>query len=309
MKSFLNTATVISMSFTFASAQSVPRTIGGVPVQMVLTAEPFHGSEVPPIKRGDVRVMQDKSNLPVTEWVSLQDDMAGLELYVLIDEKVDPSAAARFDEIRNFISSQAPTTAVGVAFMENGLANIVQAPTKDHALAAKVLRLPLGTMSASDNPFYSLSALINCWSAGSPRRDVLIVTDGVDRFEDVGGASMYLDLAIEDAQRAGVQVFCLYAPGHSSHSPALVHGGQAFLAQLAEESGGEAYFKEGGPSPSFDPYLAALAKQLAHQYLVTFRAAPVAGQAFQRVTFTTQLPNVELISAHGFYLNAEERER
>ncbi len=312
MKTLLNTAAVISMSFTLASAQSALKVVGGeraVPVQMVVTAEPLYGSAVPLINPGDIRVLQDQTNLPVTELVSLQGDKAGLELYILIDEKVNPNPAARFDEIRRFVASQAATTAVGIAYMHNGEAKIVQTPTKDHARAAQALVPPTGNVSAMADPFNSVSALINGWSAGALRREVLVVTDGVDIFENVGYANMFVDIAVADAQHAGVQVFCFYAPGggHASHSPALIRGGQAYLAQLAEETGGEAYFNsnELEPSPSFEPYLADMTRHFAHQYRTTFLASPVAGHAFRRVTFTTPIPNVEVTSAHGFYLDPE----
>ncbi len=125
---------------------------------------------------------------------------------------------------------------------------------------------------------------------------------------------MYLDVAIADAQRAGVQVFCVYAPaaGHSGHSPALIQGGQSYLARIAEETGGEAYYKAGEPSLAFDPYLADVAEHLAHQFRVTFLAAtdareptPAEGDGFRRVAFRTQIPNVELVSAHGLYLKTK----
>ena len=200
-----------------------------VPVRMVVTAEPLYGSAVPLIDKSDIRASQDQTSLPVTELVSLQGDQAGLELYILIDEKVNPSPAARFDEIRRFVASQAATTAVGIAYMHNGEAKIVQTPTKVHARAAQALVPPTGSTSAMADPFNSLSELINGWSAGALRREVLVVSDGVDVFENVGYANMFVDIAVQDAQRAGVQVFCFYAPsaGHASHSPALIRGGQA----------------------------------------------------------------------------------
>ena len=319
-KMFFENALVVSVSLTLASAQSFLHGPAGerpVPVQMVVTAEPLDASQVPSIDRANVRALQGQTQLPVTEWLPLKGDMAALELYVLIDERVDPSATGRFDELRSFISSQATTTAVGVAYMNRGEARIVQIPTKDHARAAKAIRPPSGDNSAEANPFTSLSALTNGWSTGAPRREVILVTDGIDVFEDVGGASMYLDIGVADAQRAGVQVFCIFAPstGHAGHSPALIHEGQAYLAQLAEETGGEAYFNlnEGEPSISFDPYLADVGRHLAHQYRVTFLATPVAGrpllggeEGFQQVALRTALPTVELTSAHGFYLKAAE---
>jgi hypothetical protein len=80
----------------------------------------------------------------MTEWVSLQGDMANLELYVLIDEKVTSDSAARIEEIRLFIAFQAPSTAVGIAYRHNGDVHVIQTPTTDHLGAAKALKQPRG---------------------------------------------------------------------------------------------------------------------------------------------------------------------
>ena len=58
MKTLLNTAAVLFMSFTLASAQSGLKVVNvsAVPVQMVVTAEPLYGSTVPLISPGDVGV-------------------------------------------------------------------------------------------------------------------------------------------------------------------------------------------------------------------------------------------------------------
>ena len=141
MKTFLNTAAVVSMSFTLTSAQSVPQALAGqraVPVHMVVTAESLSGGQVPSINRSDVRVLQGHTGLPVTEWLPLQGDMAALELYFLIDERVDPSATARFEELRRFISSQPATTAVGVAYMDTGEARTgARAPDAENRFGAR----------------------------------------------------------------------------------------------------------------------------------------------------------------------------
>nr|QST87828.1 hypothetical protein [uncultured organism] len=206
----------LSFALVFGQGQRFRRgatDTSAVPVQIVVTAKASTGRELPPLSHADLSVVLDEANRPVTECVALQDDSAGLELYVLIDEKVKPAATAGFDELRRFVSSQAAATAVGIAYMHNGEAEIVLTPTKDLARAAKALRLPSGNTSFLANPFNSLSALINGWSTGAARREVVVVTDGVDTFGDIGAASTYLENAIQDAQRAGVQVFSIYAPG------------------------------------------------------------------------------------------------
>jgi hypothetical protein len=292
------TVMAVSMfgSIAFAQTQAA-----GVPVHMLVTAEPVQGSAVPAISRGDVAVWQGRTRLPVTEWLPLQGDQAGLELYILIDERVDPNQAALFEQLRRFISDQPPSTAVGIAYMFNGEAHIARTPTQDHKLAAEALRVSSGSESAAASPFMSLSALVHGWSSGAPRREVLAVTDGIDRFGDFGDLNMYVGQTVADVQRAGVVVFCLYAPslGHAAHSSALIRWGQTYLGQVAEETGGEAYL-----SGSIDLFLADLNKHLAHQYQVTFLAPPTTGAGFQAVRFTTGVPNVDLLSAYGFYGHA-----
>jgi hypothetical protein len=44
----------------------------GVPVSMVVTLEPHHGSEAPGISSGNVTVYEDRARAQVTDWVPLQ---------------------------------------------------------------------------------------------------------------------------------------------------------------------------------------------------------------------------------------------
>ena len=102
-----------------------------------------------------------------------------------------------------------------------------------------------------------------------------MVTSGVD---PLGGgiSNPYLDAAIEHAQRAGIVVYAIYTPGagHSGHSYWRMNWGQNHLAQIAEETGGEAYMLGFGPPVSIDQYLADIAQHLAHQYVVSFLIPP-----------------------------------
>jgi hypothetical protein len=108
----------------------------------------------------------------------------------------------------------------------------------------------------------------------------------------------YADAAIEDAQRAGVVVYAIYTPGigHAGHSFWRETLGQNHLAQLAEETGAEAYVMGFGPPVSFAPYLDDLAAHLSHQYLLTFLAKPSKKASLQSVKVRTELPGVELLA-------------
>src|SRR5262245_28827355 len=82
----------------------------GDPVSMVVTVVGGdHGA--PKVYREDVMVEQDGVRVPVLEWVPLQGDRAGMDLYVLIDDAWDGSSPSfPKDELRRFISAQPTTT-------------------------------------------------------------------------------------------------------------------------------------------------------------------------------------------------------
>lgn len=48
-------------------------------------------------------------------------------------------------------------------------------------LAVKAIRLPRGNISTMDSPYLSLISLVKAWPQQNVRREVLMVTDGIDR--------------------------------------------------------------------------------------------------------------------------------
>ncbi len=279
----------------------------GVPAHMVVTVEARHGSDVPVINREDVMVYEGKDRTQVTDWVPSQGSNAGLELFLLIDDASSTDLGSQLADLRRFIDSQPATTAIGVGYMRNGTVAIAQNLTTDHAQAAKALRLPLGDPGASASPYFSLVDLIKRWPQGQVRRrEVLMISDGIDRVYGNGPANPYVDSAIEQAQRAGVIVFSIYAPGagHFGHSFWRMNWGQNYESQLSDETGAESYFLGQGNPVSFAPYLDDLTNKLAHQYLLTFLAKPENKARMQPVKLRTEVPNAELVSADRVYVPA-----
>lgn len=275
------------------------------PVQMIVTVEVRQGKQVPVLRQGDVMVFQNKQRLAVTSVVPAKDDCAALELMILIDDASGTTLGLQLNDLKRFIQNQPPETSIGVAYMRNGTIALAQGLTADHAAAGKALRLPSGSPGATPSPFLSLSDVIKQWPPSSARHEVLLITSGID---PLGGgiADPYLDAATEHAQRAGVVVYAIYTPaaGHGGHSFWRLEWGQNHLAQVAEETGGEAYMLGFEPPVAFEPYLADISAQLSHQYLVTFLIAPRAKAGFQQVRFTTEVPNAELVHAGRVYVPA-----
>ncbi len=290
------------------SAQQAPAD-DGIPVHILVTAEPRHGSEVPEVKREDVMVFEGKTRDKVTEWIPAQGDRAGLELFILLDDASSSSLGTQLDDIRKFIAAQPASTKVGVAYMQDGIGRIVQNPTTDHDQAAKALRLPIGMAGINGSPYFSVSDLIKRWPVSTDRREILMVSDGIDPY--YGGhdtSDPYLEAAIDDAQRASIVVSAIYTPGagHFGHSYWQTYWGQLYLAQLTDSTGGESYdIGFAGPPVSFSPYLEDLGRRLTHQYFLTFLAKPPKKAGWQRIKLRSEVSSVDLLTADKVWVSPE----
>src|SRR5690348_685308 len=196
-------AVFLSPTLSIVAFPQDPST-AGTPVHIVVTAMSPHGGQVPTLNRDDVMVYEGRDRDTVTDWTPAQGEHASLELFFLIDDNASTSLGSQLDDLRQFIRAQPQTTAVGVAYMQDGMARVVQNLTNDHEQAAKALRLPLGVATINASPYFSLSDLIKRWPQDTTRHEVVMVTDGIDRFWGSGAGDPYVDTAVDDAQRAGV---------------------------------------------------------------------------------------------------------
>jgi hypothetical protein len=297
---------VVALASGLWSAVAQEALSTGIPVHVVVTVEPRHGSNVPVINREDVMAYQGRERAKVTDWIPLQGERAELQLFILIDDAASSSLGSQLEDMRQFINAQPSTTAIGVAYMRNGIAEIVQTPTNDHMQATKTLRLPLGDPGGSGSPYFSVVDLIKRWPENPLRREVLMVSDGIDRFGGGGPSNPYVDSSIEDAQRAGVILYSIYTPGvgHYGHSFWRLNRGQNYLSQISDETGGESYYLGFGAPVSFAPYLDDLSHRLTRQYLLTFLAKPEKKAGFQPFKLRTEVPNAELVAADRVFVPA-----
>lgn len=297
-------AALIGLFFSAASAAVAqqPQQRGG-PQQahIVVTVEPKHGKEVPPIPQNEVIVYEGHDRDQILDWVPAQGDHAALQLFFLLDDSSTANLGSQLDDIRKFINAQPSTTQIGVAYMQNGTARIVQDLTTDHAAAAKSLRLPMGLGGANASPYFSLSDLVKKWPAFNGRREVFMVTDGIDRYYGSGDLQdPYVDAAVDDAAKAGIQVSAIYSPdvGHFGHSYWQTYWGQIYLSQVADRTGGEAYYiGMTGPPVAFAPYLDQFGTRLQHQYLLTFVPKPQKKAGWQTIRLGTEVKDIDLVSA------------
>jgi hypothetical protein len=281
---------------------------GDVPVHMVVTVQPRHGGEAPALAANDVKVFQRNTQNPVTGFVPLQGDRAGLQLFILIDDSSRVSLGSQLSSIAEFIKDQPASTAIGVGYMRNGTVFTAQNLTTDHALAAKSLRLPIGN-GAYASPYLSLGDLMKRWPETSDRREILMITSGIDPlgggFRNDPYTNPYLQTAVDRAQQGGFIVYSIYAPG-------IGGGGRGFrtvlsqtgLDVVSQRTGGEAYYLGFGAPVDITPYLRDVSDRLKHQYGLTFMAKSTKKPTLEPVKVKTETPNTSLITAEEGYVKS-----
>jgi hypothetical protein len=305
------------MGFAFlgvlpALAQQKPATTTA-PVKMTVTLNVLgENKRTPEVNREDVIVRQGKERLEVTGWTPLREDRAGLDLFILIDDASKPVLGSQFDDLRSFISAQPPNTSIGIGYMRNGTVQVAQDLTTDHDRAAKALRLPLASSSAYGSPYLSVIDLMKRWPEDSKRREVVMITDGIDRFR--GGPryrglrfiSPDVDSASRVAQRTGTTINTIFARGvgRLGNNYWEITNGQNGMAKLSEETGGQSFYLGTQNPVSFKPYLDDLNKGLDNKYVLEFRAVPGEKPGLQYVKLSTEVAGVELASADSVWVNA-----
>jgi hypothetical protein len=257
------------------------------------------GGEAPPLQQQNLKVWADGKESTITQWQALRGDRAGLEFVLLIDDSARSSIGLQLNDLAKFIQSLPPTTSVGVAYMQNGRAAFAQNLTVDHALAAKAIRITGGTPGSSASPYFCLSDLAKHWPSQDPnnRREVLMVTDGVDRYSPrYDPEDPYLQAAISDSQKAGLIVYSIYFrdTGRLDRSGYETNAGQSLLTQVAQGTGGNLYYQGLSNPVSFRPFLEDLSKRLENQYELGFTTPTKPKQELVQLKVKTDVGHVSI---------------
>lgn len=288
------------------------RDVAEVPTPMVITVLPAHGGgpagplAFPDVTPADLTVVQGKIPAPVTGLERLTGDLARMQLFILLDDSSPTSTLSiHFPELRAFIQALPPTTEVAIGYMRNGASPMTQPFTADHPAAAGALRLPLGIAGLNGSPYFSLSDLVQHWPSheAAPRRAVLMLTDGVDRYYNDGTMDdPYVDAAIADAQKKGVMVYSIYLrdAGAYDRGGRVTDFAQSRLQQLTGETGGYSYFEDFTNPVNIAPFLRNLQERLDNQYRVTLAA--VGDQGLQPVKLRSARPDLKITGPARIYI-------
>ncbi|HEX4577090.1 MAG TPA: hypothetical protein VH117_07040 [Edaphobacter sp.] len=214
----------------------------------------------------------------------------GTQVALLIDDGLRTSIGGELNNLKAFLTSLPQGTEVFVGFMQNGRvvsANDMPSFTTDRAAAAQSLRLPLGIRGADASPYFCLSDFVKHWPSGAENqsssqaqqpthkaRVVLMITNGVDPYNGstniTNQDSPYVADAVLDAQRAGVPVYSIYYNEVGFRGGRGSFSGQSYLLQVAQGTGGTAYYEGTGSPVSLVPFLKQFQNALAETYVATF---------------------------------------
>jgi hypothetical protein len=233
----------------------------------------------------------------------------GAQVALLIDDGLRVSVGRELGNMQKFIESLPSGTEIFVGYMQHGRVVPVQNFTTNLAAAAQTLRLPSGMPGESASPYLCLSDFVKNWSsdasdssfsmAGAPARKariVLMITDGVDPYNGstsvLNQDSPYVASAITDAQRRGIPVSSIFFSDAGIRGGRADFSGQSYLSQLAEGTGGRAYYNGTGNPVSLAPYLADFQKDLSETYVASFDAP--GGKNLVRVKLSSTLSGTKV---------------
>ncbi len=244
--------------------------------QAVVTVLPKKNLEAPiEITAQDLQVKVNGKESSVTNWVPLRGDNGDLELVVLIDSSARTSLGEQLNSIADFIKGLPPNVKAGVAYMENGRAELASPLSIDHAQVLRGLHLTGGFPGSSGSPYFCLSNLAQHWPSNdhAARHEVVMITDGVDDYNRrYDPDDPYVQAAVHDVVRAGLVVYSIYWRDRGIQDNSLngATDGQSLISQVTQATGGENYWVGTGDPVSFTPYFENISLRLEHQYRLSF---------------------------------------
>jgi len=286
-----------------ARAQQQQAASSKVPIKTVVTVLGPNYTAPPALGKSDVVVYTGKQREDVTGWVQAQGDQSALELAIVIDDGANINT--QLEDVRNFIRAQSKATSVGLFYASSGMTETLSPFSTDHDAVAKKVRIAEGMPSVSASVYLALMDLIAKWHATGARREILLISDGIDRLHG-DPSSPDVTETIQKAQRAGIMIHTVYARVGDREGRNLfrLNYGQSNLAQITDATGGEAFFQGLDTPISFGPYLAQLDTALHNQYFLTFTTAGSTKKKgeFRGFRVQTEQRNVEISAARAVFV-------
>lgn len=211
----------------------------------------------------------------VTGFNQLEETNSPVELVLLLDSGARSSLGTQFNDVQKFVGEMPPNTRMAIAYMVNGRAQFASPLSSNAGDVLKGLHLSNGIPGSNASPYFCLSDLAKNWPSHdrSARREVLMVTDGVDNYERrFDPEDPYVETAINDSVRAGLVVYSIYwkDTGRFNSGWYETNAGQNLLLMVTQATGGNSYWEGIGNPVSLTPYFQDLRRRLNNQYELSF---------------------------------------
>jgi hypothetical protein len=251
--------------------------------QVIVTVLPKQeGGSAAAVPAQDMTVKVNGKDARVTGWEALRGSRDPVELVVLIDGSARTSLGRELNDLTQFVNSLPPNIRSTIGYMENGNAALTGPLTDDHAAVLKGLHIPGGVAGSNASPYFCLSDLAKRWPSqdSAARREVLMVTDGVDEYNRrYDPEDAYVQAAIADSVRAHLVVYSIYwtDQGGADQTQYANNTGQNLLTEVSQATGGKNFWQGLGNPVSFEPFLEELTRRFQNQYELSF-VAPLKGK-------------------------------
>ena len=275
-------AVVLAAGATLAAFPALAQNQQGQGRAVITVLPAQKNGDVNQIPSQDLKLKVNGKNSAVTSFTPLKEENSPVELVLLIDGGTRTSLGNQFSDIQAFVKEMPPSTRMAIAYMENGRAAFASQLSSNAADVLKGLRLSSGLPGENASPYFCLSDLAKNWPSHdrTARREVLMITDGVDNYERrYDPEDPYVLSAINDSVRNGLVVYSIYWKnmGRFNNSWYETNAGQNLLQEVTQATGGNSYWEGLGNPVSLQPYLQDLRRRLNHQYELSF-TAPSSGK-------------------------------
>ncbi|HUD13972.1 MAG TPA: hypothetical protein VMQ56_09990 [Terracidiphilus sp.] len=252
---------------------------------VVVTVLPKHEGDAvaASVANQDLSVKVNGKNAKVTRWAQFKSPDDRIELVLLIDDSARSSLGTQLEEIAGFVKTLPPNIKLAIGYMENGRSTFAAPFSSDRQQALSALHLPGGSPGYSTSPYFCLSDLAKNWPSNDAeaRREVVMVTDGVDTYQRrFDPDDPYVQAAEGDAVKAHLVVYAIYWAnrGRADSTEVANNAGQNLMVELTEATGGKSFWQGMGNPVSFEPYFDELTRRLRNQYELGF-VSPSKGKA------------------------------
>src|SRR4030088_323717 len=197
-----------------------------------------------------------------------------LNIAILIQDDLTSQVGNELRVTRDFIRALPAGSRVMVGYITAGSLQVRQPFTTDLNRAAKSLRTPIASTSASAyNPYVEVIEALKEFDPGwQGHNAVLLISDGLDTshgFDSTAaGHTLDIERTIAEANRRNTAIFSFYAPsvGLTSRSHLAASYGQSSLNRVSHDTGGRAFFQGTSGFVTFDSYFSRLRAELNRQY-------------------------------------------